>query len=228
MLTREAWVRTRTHMPCFRLKPLNITCSTCTRAFTLSDHVHTLTDSQACTQALLRALHACIHTHTNSHACTNSHPCTNRPPCRPGLTLADFIAEYEEPNLPVVIPDASAGWPALSRWTVEALSQAHGHDVFRCGAVDMVFNDFVAYLGGCRDDRPLYLFDCRFGEKCPDLATDYTVPPYFAEVGAWGRGGTTRREEWGCRCVCVLVLVWRSVRWCWCEWVCGLSVGASA
>ena len=29
--------------------------------------------------------------------------------------------------------------------------------------------------------RPLYLFDCKFGEKCPDLAADYTVPGYFSE-----------------------------------------------
>jgi len=27
----------------------------------------------------------------------------------------------------------------------------------------------------------LYLFDKHFGDKCPELTGDYTIPPYFAD-----------------------------------------------
>ena len=72
---------------------------------------------------------------------------------RDNLSVADFIAEYEGPNVPVIITDVATKWPAMSKWTVESLSASHGHETFRCGAVDMVFNDFVSYLEGCKDDR---------------------------------------------------------------------------
>ncbi len=37
---------------------------------------------------------------------------------------------------------------------------------------------FVCLLLGC---RPLYLFDCRFADKYPDLADAYSVPAVFAD-----------------------------------------------
>ena len=97
------------------------------------------------------------------------------------LTVEEFVRRFEEPNLPVVITGAASHWPAATKWTFDHWKTAHGDDKFRCGAVDMVLKDFLAYCATCHDDRPLYLFDCRFGEKCPDLAEDYAVPPYFAE-----------------------------------------------
>ena len=32
-----------------------------------------------------------------------------------------------------------------------------------------------------QEERPLYLFDKHFAEKCPELANDYSIPPYFAD-----------------------------------------------
>ena len=44
----------------------------------------------------------------------------------------------------------------------------------------MLFSSFVDYARQQRDEAPLYVFDCRFGEKVPALAAAYTAPPYFS------------------------------------------------
>ncbi len=39
----------------------------------------------------------------------------------------------------------------------------------------MDFDDFLAYSDASTDDMPLYLFDCKFAAKAPQLAADYEV-----------------------------------------------------
>jgi hypothetical protein len=97
------------------------------------------------------------------------------------LSLQDFIEKFEAPNLPVLFTDVASKWPACKKWSLQYFVEHHGSKLFRCGAVDIRVDDFVTYLNSCKDDRPLYMFDCRFGEKCPDLASDYSVPEYFSE-----------------------------------------------
>ena len=43
------------------------------------------------------------------------------------------------------------------------------------GNYDMSFDDYLAYTDAQTDDMPLYLFDCKFAEKGPQLAADYKV-----------------------------------------------------
>ena len=38
-----------------------------------------------------------------------------------------------------------------------------------------------AVQAAVQEERPLYLFDKHFGDKCPELLSDYTIPPYFAD-----------------------------------------------
>ena len=38
-----------------------------------------------------------------------------------------------------------------------------------------------AVRAAVQEERPLYLFDKHFGDKCPELLADYTIPPYFAD-----------------------------------------------
>jgi len=39
----------------------------------------------------------------------------------------------------------------------------------------MSFEDYLAYTDASTDDMPLYLFDCDFAHKAPQLAADYEV-----------------------------------------------------
>ena len=94
---------------------------------------------------------------------------------RAGLSLQDFIDQYERPNRPVLLTDAAAAWPALAAWTRERLLAAAGAAAFAAGGVSITLPRFFRYCDGCREERPLYLFDKRFVEKC-GLAADFEVP----------------------------------------------------
>ena len=38
---------------------------------------------------------------------------------RSNLSVEDFIREYEEPNIPVVITDVACKWKGFGKWTSE-------------------------------------------------------------------------------------------------------------
>ena len=96
------------------------------------------------------------------------------------LSLDEFRTKFESLNLPVVIRGGCKHWPAMKKWTRAWLSKTYGATDFVVGGYDMTLNDFFAVCDGARDDVPLYLFDPKFGEKAPELASDYEVPEYFA------------------------------------------------
>eukprot|EP00667_Euglena_gracilis_P006218 EG_transcript_6270 len=100
---------------------------------------------------------------------------------RAGLTLEEFIEQYDMPNKPVMITDVVSQWPAMKKWTREHLLALCGDTRFRCGPVDMRLRDYLQYSSNCKEERPLYLFDCKFAENVPELADDYSVPAYFEE-----------------------------------------------
>jgi hypothetical protein len=108
---------------------------------------------------------------------------------RSGLTVQQFIDEYEVPNRPVVITDVATAWPAVGKWSADYLSKVHGHVTFRCGAVDMVLNDFLTYLDGCHDDRcggRSFCLPVLVSTPLPSLPLDcirtprLNVPPHIA------------------------------------------------
>jgi len=45
----------------------------------------------------------------------------------------------------------------------------------------LTFADYVAYMKGNHDEKPIYLFDNKFQERAPDMLTEYSVPDYFCE-----------------------------------------------
>ena len=58
---------------------------------------------------------------------------------------------------------------------------------------------WLAVSAAVQEERPLYLFDKHFGEKCPELANDYSIPPYFADDLLYEQ----RVCDGVCVCVCV-------------------------
>lgn len=101
---------------------------------------------------------------------------------RNNLSLEDFIACYEEPNKPVLVSnDALVNWPAMKKWDRGYLCEVAGDAEFAVGPVEMKLKDYFVYADSVKEERPLYLFDPKFGEKVPVLASDFEVPVYFRE-----------------------------------------------
>ncbi len=99
------------------------------------------------------------------------------------LSAADFRAKYELLNRPVILTHAMDGWPALHEWTPERLATIAGDALrFECGPALLTMAEYFAYASQAVEERPIYLFDPRFGEHVPALAErDYSVPPHFAD-----------------------------------------------
>ncbi|RHY87281.1 hypothetical protein DYB35_009556 [Aphanomyces astaci] len=95
------------------------------------------------------------------------------------LSVADFKATYEQPNLPVIMTNVVTTWPALSHWTDEYLADTCQATPFYAGGFAMSIAKYTEYSRTLRDDQPLFIFDKHFAETVPQLAADYTVPPFF-------------------------------------------------
>ncbi|CAM9976017.1 unnamed protein product, partial [Scytosiphon promiscuus] len=100
---------------------------------------------------------------------------------RTGLSPEDFRRDYEEPNKPVVLTDAAASWPAVQKWTRRQLSAAHGDLRLHAGGLEFALKDYLRYAEESKDELPLYVFDKRFVDKCPDLGEGYSVPDVFPD-----------------------------------------------
>ena len=66
-------------------------------------------------------------------------------------------------------------WQAKKRWTRAYLRKAFKGQKIVAGNYSMSFEDYLAYTDASTDDMPLYLFDCDFAHKAPQLAADYKV-----------------------------------------------------
>lgn len=100
---------------------------------------------------------------------------------RNDLSVQEFIDRYEEPNRPVIITDALSNWSALGKWSKEYLVKAARDVKLAVGPVEMAMDKYFLYSDSACEERPLYLFDPKFGEKIPILNEDYEVPIYFRE-----------------------------------------------
>ena len=69
----------------------------------------------------------------------------------------------------------ASGWPARKKWTRAYLQKAFKGQTVVAGNYDMSFDHYLAYADASTDDMPLFLFDCTFAKKAPQLAADYTV-----------------------------------------------------
>jgi hypothetical protein len=116
---------------------------------------------------------------------------------RTGLTVDEFVEQYETPGTPVILTDVVKGWAASTEWKAARMRDKYASKKFRVSAtIDMQLGDFLRYCesegGAAADERPLYLFEKDFPHKCPDMGGQYTIPAHFAEdlmqvMGSEGR-----------------------------------------
>lgn len=74
------------------------------------------------------------------------------PRAPPGLSLADFIAKYEEPNQPVILQDQVASWNAATAWTDDYLCSAAVRRLGALGLWDRV------WMVQCRSPLTVYRY----------------------------------------------------------------------
>ncbi|XP_030512497.1 F-box protein At5g06550 [Rhodamnia argentea] len=98
-----------------------------------------------------------------------------------GISVEEFVRSFEEPNKPVLLEGCMDGWLALEKWNRDYLVKTCSGVRFSVGPVEMRLEDYFCYSDQTREERPLYLFDPKFGEKVPVLGLDYEVPVYFRE-----------------------------------------------
>jgi hypothetical protein len=101
------------------------------------------------------------------------------------LTVDEFNREFGVPNQPVLLEGAALHWPAMQEWTQQNLIDRYGDQIFTAEAMDIRMRDYWRYCNqlDSDDDSPFYLFDkrCFTRPETSELATHFTVPPYFAE-----------------------------------------------
>jgi len=110
---------------------------------------------------------------------------------RQGLTMDQFIENYESKGIPVILSGGNSegcalkGWP-LQQWTVDALLQSFANRLLKTNGHDaddhcykMTLEEYVDYMKYNHDEKPLYLFDNKFLERIPELAKLWKVPHYF-------------------------------------------------
>lgn len=98
---------------------------------------------------------------------------------RGGLSRAEFIREYERASRPVIFTDVVTKWPSFQSWSRDAMLEKYKDVRFKVSGKQMTLQDFFHYSEAATDDRPLYLFDSKFANKCPEFADGYTPPMYF-------------------------------------------------
>ncbi|OMO51919.1 hypothetical protein CCACVL1_29495 [Corchorus capsularis] len=98
-----------------------------------------------------------------------------------GISVEDFIMNFEEPNKPVLLEGCMDNWDALEKWDRDYLLNLCGDVQFSVGPVKMRLEEYFRYSDQVKEERPLYLFDPKFAEKIPTLGSDYEVPVYFRE-----------------------------------------------
>lgn len=107
---------------------------------------------------------------------------------RSKLSLEEFQNEYAIPGLPVIITDASEGWPARD-WTPESLAALVPDAKIEAmptassclkEKVRMTLSEYVEYLRS-PDERKLYMINWVFAEDRPELLADFEVPIYFRD-----------------------------------------------
>lgn len=100
---------------------------------------------------------------------------------RKGISLDEFVSNFEEPNKPVLLEGCLDNWPALEKWDRDYLVEVCGDARFSVGPVQMKLDYYFTYSDQAQEERPLYLFDPKFADKVPKLDQDYEVPVYFNE-----------------------------------------------
>ncbi|KAL4591892.1 hypothetical protein LXL04_004867 [Taraxacum kok-saghyz] len=100
---------------------------------------------------------------------------------RKGISIEEFVTNFEEPNKPVLLEGCLDNWPAIKKWDKDYLIKTCNNTQFSIGPVQMNLQDYFTYSNQSQEERPLYLFDPNFAKKVPKLGQDYETPIYFRE-----------------------------------------------
>lgn len=106
---------------------------------------------------------------------------------RKDITPQSFYEDYASKCKPVIIEDCLDDWPAMRRWSIEALEERFRNVSFKVAKTDSgkklrtKFKYYADYLRHQRDDSPLYLFETSVDENgyIRALVDDYEVPDVF-------------------------------------------------
>ncbi|KAK0586026.1 hypothetical protein LWI29_038232 [Acer saccharum] len=98
-----------------------------------------------------------------------------------GISVEEFVLNFEEPNKPVLLEGCLDSWVALEKWDRDYLVNVSGNVRFSVGPVEMRLEDYFRYSDQVKEERPLYLFDPKFAQKVPILGSEFEVPVYFRE-----------------------------------------------
>lgn len=107
-------------------------------------------------------------------------------PRRALLSMDSFNSEFANLNLPVIITDIVDKWIAYKKWNMKSMVDRFANVVFRAESLDTTMKNYCSYSNKIEsrqvlDESPLYLFDKKFVESCPELGQEYAVPEYFQQ-----------------------------------------------
>ncbi|OLP83201.1 Bifunctional arginine demethylase and lysyl-hydroxylase JMJD6 [Symbiodinium microadriaticum] len=103
------------------------------------------------------------------------------------ITPERFIEEFGSKSQPVIVEDCCSHWPAMDKWSIDALEERFRHVSFKVAKDDngkklrMKFKYFADYVRHQKDDNPLYLFETDMDDNgfIRPLMDDYEVPSLF-------------------------------------------------
>jgi len=106
---------------------------------------------------------------------------------RKDITPEWFYEHFASKCQPVIVEDVCDDWPAMRRWSIDALEERFRHIAFKVAKDDkgkklrMKFKYYADYIRRQQDDSPLYLFETNVDDNgyIRALCQDYEVPDIF-------------------------------------------------
>lgn len=106
---------------------------------------------------------------------------------RADITPEWFIENIASQSEPIIVEDCCSHWPAMDRWSMEALEERFRHVAFKVAKDDKgkklrtKFKYYADYVRHQQDDNPLYLFETNIDDNgcVRPLIEDFEVPDIF-------------------------------------------------
>jgi hypothetical protein len=121
---------------------------------------------------------------------------------RSGLSYDEFVECYLMPERPVILTDALAAWPALTKWTPEFFRDVHGDRIVRVQGKEMRLGTFMENVLASTDEAPSpYLSSLLVRQQFPEIAADilpdipYTLPDRLRSPLLRGAVGVANARE---------------------------------
>jgi histone arginine demethylase JMJD6 len=117
---------------------------------------------------------------------------------RPGLPVNEFISEYLNPGIPVVIPGAMSQWKAHHKWDPSYFRDKYGEKTVRVGGKKVMLRDFMDTVLASSESAPsMYLNELNIHKEFPELLED--VDPFLSYALPDRLMTTYMPESWGMR-----------------------------